>query len=630
MVFSTGKPYFIPIGPATSRTENPAFGIETRAGLPLNPPMARAPDFDLVVLRDEAAGRWLRFRLPVATVVADRVEDVLPGLREVERAVAERGLHAAGWVAYEAAPAFDAALAVRPPGALPLLGFGLFADPEPIDLPPAGAPAPGDWRPDVDAAAYARAFAEIKRRIRAGDTYQVNYSYRLRCATFAADPWQAFLALVHAQRAPFGAYVAAGPWRLCSASPELFFRLDGARLESRPMKGTAARGRSAAEDRARRAGLLASEKERAENLMILDMARNDLGRVARPGTVEVLRLCAPEKYPTVWQLTSAVAAETDASVAEIFAALFPPASIVGAPKARTMEIIAGLEASPRQAYTGAIGFLAPGRRAQFNVAIRTLLADVRSGRAEYGVGGGIVWDSDLEAEQAECRAKARILAAPPRPPFDLLETMLWTPTDGIRLLELHLARLRDSAEYFDYPCDLARIRTALETLARAFPAAPQRLRLLLAKDGTPTLQSAPLAPLASDPFFRVALARRPVDRSDVFLHHKTTHRRVYEEAKADFPGHDDVILWNEAGEVTESTIANLAVELDGALCTPPVECGLLPGVARAELLARGVLRERRISLDDLRAAPRLFLLNSVRGLFPASLDPSAPTAGKES
>jgi para-aminobenzoate synthetase/4-amino-4-deoxychorismate lyase len=575
----------------------------------------------LVVLRDEAAGRWLRFRQPVATVAAGRVEDVRPRLREVAEAVERRRLHAAGWVAYEAAPAFDAALAVRPAGPLPLLWFGLFDAPEPIELPPASAPAPAGWQPDVAPAAYARAFAEIKRRIRAGDTYQVNYSYRLRRDAGTADPWETFLALVHAQRAPFGAYVAAGPWRLCSASPELFFRLDGTRLETRPMKGTAARGLSSAADRAQLAALLASEKERAENLMILDMARNDLGRVARPGTVQALRLCEPEKYPTVWQLTSAVAAETDASVAEIFTALFPPASIVGAPKARTMEIIAGLETSPRQAYTGAIGFLAPGRRAQFNVAIRTLLADVRSGRAEYGVGGGVVWDSDLDAEQAECRAKARILSAPARPPFDLLETLLWTPADGIRLLDLHLARLRESADYFDFPCDLARVRAALADLVRTFPAAPQRLRLRLAADGTPTLQAAPLAPLASDPFFRVALARRPVDRNDVFLYHKTTHRRVYEAAKADFPGHDDVILWNEAGEVTESTIANLAAEIDGALCTPPVACGLLPGVARAELLARGVLRERRLSLDDLRGAPRLFLLNSVRGLVPAVLDP---------
>ena len=588
--------------------------------------MASAPAASaapLVVLRDEAAGRWLRFQNPVEIVAAARAEDVRPRLRAVEEAVAARGLHAAGWVAYEAAPAFDAALAVRPPGPLPLLWFGLYDAPEPVDLPPPAAAVPGDWQPDVAPAAYARAFAEIKRRIRAGDTYQVNYSHRLRREAFALDPWQAFLALVHAQRAPFGAYVAAGPWRLCSASPELFFRLDGARLESRPMKGTAARGRSAAEDRAQLAALRASEKDRAENLMIVDMARNDLGRVARPGTVQALRLCEPEKYPTVWQLVSAVAAETDASVADVFAALFPAASITGAPKKRTMDVIADLETSPRQIYTGAIGFLAPGRRAQFNVAIRTLLLDVRTGRAEYGVGGGIVWDSDPDAEQAECRAKARILSAPPRPPFELLETLLWTPADGIRLLELHLARLQESADYFDFPCDVARLRAEIETRARAFPAAPQRLRLRLAADGAPVLEAAPLAPLGAGPFYRVALARRPVDRNDVFLYHKTTHRQIYEEAKADFPGHDDVILWNDAGEATESTRANLAVEIDGALCTPPVECGLLPGVARAELLARGVLRERVIPRELLLRAPRLFLLNSVRGLFPAALDPDA-------
>ena len=297
-----------------------------------------------------------------------------------------------------------------------------------------------------------------------------------------------------------------------------------------------------------------------------------------------------------------------------------PASITGAPKPRTMRIIADLESSPRRIYTGAIGFLAPGRRAQFSVAIRTLLLDTRTRRAEYGVGGGIVWDSDRDAEQAECRTKARILSTPPRPPFALLETMLWTPADGIRLLELHLARLRDSAEYFDVPFDESRLRAEIDSLLRTLPPAPQRLRLLLAEDGTPTLQSAPFAPRAPAPFFRVALARRPVDRADVFLYHKTTHRRVYEEAKADFPGHDDVILYNADNEATESTIANLAAEIDGVLCTPPVACGLLPGTARAELLDRGILREQIIPVSLLQQSPRLFLLNSVRGLFPVVLD----------
>ena len=576
----------------------------------------------MVVLRDDASGRWLRFQNPVAVVSAERLDDVLPRLREVEQAVEDRRLHAAGWIAYEAAPAFDPALVVRPPGALPLLWFGLYDEPEPYELPPAAVALPDGWLADLRPAAYETAFAEIKRRIRAGDTYQVNFTHRLVRAAGELDPWQVFLTLVHAQRAPFGAYVAVGPWRLCSASPELFFRRDGSRLESRPMKGTAPRGASAARDRARAAALAASEKDRAENLMIVDMVRNDFGRVARPGTVQAPALCWLEKYPTVWQLVSTVVAETDASVADVFAAAFPPASVTGAPKARTMALIAALETAPRGIYTGAIGHLAPGRRAQFNVAIRTLQLDLRARRAEYGVGGGIVWDSDCAAEQAECRAKARILSAPPRPPFELLETMLWTPADGIRLLELHLARLRASADYFDFPCDLARVRAAIETLARTFSPAPQRLRLLLAEDGTPTLQSAPLAPLASGPFFRVALARRPVERNDVFLHHKTTQRRVYEEAKADFPDRDDVILFNADDEATESTIANLAVEIDGALCTPPAECGLLPGVARAELLARGVLRERRIARAELRAAARVFLLNSVRGLFPVALDPA--------
>jgi para-aminobenzoate synthetase / 4-amino-4-deoxychorismate lyase len=574
----------------------------------------------LVILHDETACRWLRFQNPVEIVSATRSEDVLPCLRKIERAVEERGLHAAGWISYEAAPAFDPALNTRPPDSFPLLWFGLFPPPDSFELPTAEAALPDGWRPDTSPEAYDRAFDRIKTHIREGNTYQVNFTYRLLRDAFDVDPWSTFLALVHAQRAPFGAYVSAGPWRICSASPELFFRLDGDRLESRPMKGTAPRGLSTAQDRAQAEALSTSEKNRAENLMIVDMVRNDLGRVARPGSVQTVKVCELEKYPTLWQLTSTVAAETDASVADIFSAAFPPASITGAPKARTMEIIAELETSPRRIYTGAIGFLAPGRRAQFNVAIRTLFLDVRTQFAEYGVGGGIVWDSDREAEQAECRTKAHILSPPSRPPFSLLETMLWTPEDGLRLLELHLARMRDSADYFDYAIDEARLREQIDTCVGHLPRAPQRLRLLLAPDGAPTLQASPLVPRTSSPFFRVALARRPVDRADVFLYHKTTHRRVYEEAKADFPDYDDVILFNEANEATESTIANLAVELDGILCTPPVECGLLPGTARAELLARGILREQRIPLARLRASPRLFLLNSVRGLFPFILE----------
>jgi para-aminobenzoate synthetase/4-amino-4-deoxychorismate lyase len=576
----------------------------------------------LAILHDAATGRWLRFQNPTATITARRLADVRSCLDEIEQSVERSRLHAAGWIAYEAAAAFDSALTTHAPAAFPLLWFGLFEEPATVDLPAAEAALPDGWRPNTPTETYVRAFDRIKTHIRAGDTYQVNFTYRLLRDAFDQDPWQAFLALIDAQRPAFGAYMSAGPWRICSASPELFFRLDGACLVSRPMKGTTPRGLSAAGDRMQAAALLASEKNRAENLMIVDMVRNDMGRIARPGSIQVSDLCALEKFPTLWQLTSTVAAETDSSVADIFSALFPPASITGAPKKRTMEIIADLERSPRNIYTGAMGFHFPGRRAQFNVSIRTLLLDTRTRSAEYGIGGGIVWDSDCQCEQAECRTKARILSAPPPASFSLLETMLWTPETGFHLLARHLQRLRESADYFDFACDDARIRQELNAFALTLPAGANRLRLLLAKDGTVELQSSPLPPASPRTIPHVALARRPVNPASAFLYHKTTNRSIYEDAKSDFPDHDDVILFNENGQATESTIANLAVELDGILCTPSVECGLLPGTARAQLLAEGRLREQPIPVAILGASPRLFLFNSVRGLYPVALDPS--------
>jgi para-aminobenzoate synthetase / 4-amino-4-deoxychorismate lyase len=590
--------------------------------MPFHPPAPPAP---FAVLRDEARRRWLGFRDPVDVCVVHRPQDVLPALQNLERRVETHALHAAGWVSYEAAPGFDPSLAVRPLARpFPLLWFGLFPDPADVDLPPPpAAPPPADpWTADVAPSAYADAFGRIKRHIREGDTYQVNYTHRLR-APFAADPWQAFLSLVQTQPPPpCAAYVSADPWHLCSASPELFFKLDGHRIESHPMKGTAPRRPLAALDRLQAQTLADCPKNRAENLMIVDMVRNDLGRIARPGSVDALALCALQKLPTVWQLVSRVVAETDAPIAECFAALFPPASITGAPKRRTMQIIADLETSPRHAYTGAIGYLAPRRRCQFSVAIRTLTVDPEHRRAEYGVGGGIVWDSDLLAEQAECRAKARILTHPAPPPFSLLETLLWTPADGYHLLERHLARMAESADYFDVPFDEPRIRSALAPSLHAhLPSAPRRIRLLLDPGGAPAVEAFPFSPARNPPPFRIALARRPIDRGDPFLYHKTTRRERYDAARADFPQCDDVVLFNEDGQATESTIANLVVDVDGVLLTPPVECGLLPGTARADLLDRGTLTQGTIAIPQLRSAPRIFLLNSLRGLFPAILQP---------
>jgi para-aminobenzoate synthetase/4-amino-4-deoxychorismate lyase len=542
------------------------------------------------------------------------IEAVEPALREVERAADIEGLLAAGFVSYEASPAFDSALQVRADKDFPLLWFGLFERVEARPTLSGGFPMEGEsllWEPEIEKADYLQAIESIRDEIRLGNTYQVNFTYRLRSKA-PSNPWQLFLRMVSAQGPGYSAFLDTGRWCICSASPELFFRREGVKLESRPMKGTAKRGRTLGEDNKRARELAGSSKERAENIMIVDMVRNDLGRIAETGSVEVSSLCDLEKYPTVWQMTSAVTAQSNVGLAEIFDALFPPASITGAPKPSTMGIIAALERSPRRVYTGALGFLLPGR-SQFNVAIRTVLVDKQNEVAEYGTGGGITWDSKPGAEFEESLIKARVLHRAIQP-FLLLETLRWDRRDGYILLEEHLSRLMDSAFYFDYEVDEAEVRRALATLSATFASGPRRVRLTADSAGKIALSHSRLEPLGSGQPC-VAFAPRPVDSSDAMLFHKTTYRRVYEEALAARPGFSDVLLFNERGEVTESTIANVAVELDGLLCTPPVGCGLLPGTRRARMLVEGSLKERPMTIEEVAKAPRVFLLNSVRGIW---------------
>ncbi|MFH2055829.1 MAG: aminodeoxychorismate synthase component I [bacterium] len=560
------------------------------------------------------------FENPLEIIEVSRLSELISRLKRVEHAVEREGLYAVGMIAYEAAAAFDPGLSVRDDNSdFPLLWFGLYKQPCHVDLPQPTTDTPPrvDWLPSITEPEYRQAFQRIKEHIRAGDSYQVNYTYRLR-AQFAADPWDYFLRLVAAQRHTLGAYLDTGSWAIASASPELYFRLDGETIESRPMKGTAARGLTYELDRQQQEMLRNSEKDRAENVMIVDMVRNDLGRIARLGSVQVPALFAIEKYPTVWQMTSTVKAETEASITDIFRATFPPASITGAPKNRTMQIIAELESSPRRVSTGAIGFIAPGRRAQFNVAIRTLLVDRERGQAEYGVGGGIVWDSECEKEQIECKTKALVLSAAV-PAFDLLESLLWTPDAGYHDLGRHVARMAQSAEYFDYPFAEREIRTRLDSLAHALPPVAHKVRLLVSLEGEVRCEAQPLAPPVPGQIPRVTLASEPIDRSNKFLYHKTTNRRVYESTLAAAPGFDDVILYNDAGEITESTIANVIVEIGGKLHTPPVSCGLLAGTYRAELLEQGRVIERVVTIDELQSSDRVFLVNSVRGRYEVTL-----------
>lgn len=594
--------------------------------MPQTPPTSR-PETNSVLLRCESQQCWLLFERPQRILTAHRLEDVPDVLAEAETEIARENLHAAGFVSYESAPAFDKALTTRSGIEFPYAWFGLYRSPLTVNLPRpgTGGELPEiDWQASVSDAEYRAAIARIKQYIREGDTYQVNYTFRLR-GTAVNNTWKLFLAMIAAQGRTLGAFIQGADWCVSSASHELFFRLDGEELTSRPMKGTVTRGLTQGEDLARAEWLRHSAKNRAENIMIVDMIRNDMGRIAQTGSVKAANLFEIEKYPTLWQMTSTVSCRTRAGLGDIFQALFPCASITGAPKRRTMEIIREVEATPRGLYTGAIGYISPNRRAQFNVAIRTVTLNHRNGIMEYGTGGGVVWDSEPEDELAECLAKARIVTRP-APEFSLIETLLWTPDAGCFLLEEHLQRLRDSAAYFDFNLDEPDLRRRIAECAAGLPPVAHRLRVLLHRNGGIHMEATPLSTRSGD--YLVILAATPVKSTDPFLYHKTTRRHIYKSALATAPGYDDVLLWNERGELTESCIANLVVELEGNLYTPPVICGLLAGVYRETLLRVGRISERVIRTDELPACSRIFLVNSLRGMWevrlPGTNNPDCP------
>jgi para-aminobenzoate synthetase / 4-amino-4-deoxychorismate lyase len=572
-----------------------------------------------------ASARSFRLVNPVGTIEARRTEEVAGALAAVDAAT-ERGLWAGGFLSYEAAPGLDPALSVRardpadPFSDLPLLWFALFEDVADVELPDPTAEEPGApldaWVPSIARGQFDAAIAEIRERIAAGDTYQVNYTLRLR-AGIEGDERGLYRDLCLAQRGSYASYLNLGRYRVLSASPELFFCIDADRITTRPMKGTLLRGRWPAEDDDAARRLVASTKDRAENAMIVDLLRNDLGRISRPGSVDVPSMFDAERYETVWQLTSTVTSRLvpDVALADVFRALFPSGSVTGAPKIRSMGIIADLEDSPRGAYTGAVGYVAPrdasGPRANFNVAIRTVMLDTSTGLAEYGVGGGITHDSSAAAEYDEVLAKARVLTVR-RPPFSLFETVRHDPHDGFHQLDPHLRRLASSARYFGFACDERAVAEALEK-AVAGEDVPVRVRCVLARDGELDVTVGSLSERDPNVPVRLAIDDRRVDPNDALLFHKTTLRGRYERAVARHPGADDVLLVNVRREVTESTVANVAAQIDGRWWTPPLDAGLLPGIGRAAALAEGALRERPITLEEIGAAQEIALVSSVRG-----------------
>ncbi len=558
---------------------------------------------------------WGRFEQPDEIICALNITEVNTALKRIEAAVST-GKYAAGFISYEAAPAFDPAYKVHPALDFPLLWFGIYSAPaEIITSFSVASPAniSPEVQPSIDFNAYCESIRTIKTHIEAGDIYQANYTIRTILEIPEIPPEQLFFHLCHHHPAPYAAYIDSGDFQLISISPELFLDRHGQLLRSIPMKGTAPRRLTAQDDRLAAEDLRDDPKNRAENLMIVDMVRNDLGRICVPGTIAVDPLFEISTYRTVHQMTSTVhgTLPDHAPFGAILNATFPAASITGAPKIRAMEIINQTENSSRRAYTGSIGCIAPGGDFCLNVAIRTIIR--QNEVLELSVGGGIVADSQPESEWLEALCKSRFAAAA-CPDFHVLETLLYSRDTGFHLLDGHLRRAEESQRYFGRDFDPEHIRRHLHGLAIDHDHA--RIRLTIDENGHPSSTVMPLENQGWDKkCLRVAIAPEHVNSKNVFLHHKTTCRAHYNEyyRQALEQGWDEMIFHNERGELTEGCISNIFLLLEDGWATPALSCGVLPGLWREKTIAELGAKEQILTLNDLAGAQTILLGNSVRG-----------------
>jgi para-aminobenzoate synthetase / 4-amino-4-deoxychorismate lyase len=590
----------------------------------------------LETLRFDAANKQsYLFQDPVRILTAEMLDEIPQLFSQIEAAITD-GLYAAGYFAYECGYHFERCGDVElAPQEMPLAWFGVYETPAVFDhaagcfLEPHSISSE-ETRPHTSAKPFAESIAlgipkaeylskilAIKECIAAGETYQVNFTDRISLTT-KDSPAALFASLSRHHSAAYGAMMNVAGHHVLSFSPELFFKVNNAEIETRPMKGTMPRGLDAAGDEAAIRRLQNDAKNRSEHVMIVDLLRNDLGRICEMGSVHTENLFTIERYETLLQMVSTVAGTLRPGVKyyEIFRSLFPSGSVTGAPKIRTMQIIRALEKQPRGVYTGAIGFIAPGGTAEFNVAIRTLV--MKDGVVRMGVGGGIVAESDPEDEHRECLLKAAFLTRT-RHDLQLIETMLWEKE--FRLLALHMDRLESSSLYFDLTFDRTEILSQLDALATSFKAGERRrVRLLLNSDGAVTLESIVLTEEPS--LSHAKLSAQQTNSAGLFLRHKTTHRALYDQlyAEARAEGFDDVLFTNERGEVTEGAISSVFIEKDGKLFTPPLTCGVLPGIYRRHLLeTRADAEERILTIDDLKTADAVYLCNSVRGMHKVHL-----------
>jgi len=579
---------------------------------------AREPGFVLI----RTGNDWRLYEHPREIIAVSDPAELAGSLRRLEKHVSGGG-EAAGFMRYEAGYGLEPLLRpLRSTQLEPLLWFGLYEKPavfEEICFPASEQGEQIEWiGPTILRNEYQEKVNEIRELIASGEVYQINFTHpvRFRVKTSA---WQLFTDLCRQHPVPYAAFLNIGNQQIVSFSPELFFSIENRRITVQPMKGTAPRGLTLEDDDQRGRELAASEKNRAENVMIVDLMRNDLSRICRTGTVKATKLFEVERFPSVWQMVSTIQGELTEGcpLEDILRALFPSGSVTGAPKIRAMQHIARLETSERGVYTGAIGYLAPGR-AHFSVPIRT--AVVQGSDGVMGVGSGITFGSDPAEEWEECQWKTAFLTRR-APEFQLLETLLW---DGeYRLLDEHIARMKSSAMYFGFKFDERDIRAALQGGADGKPSAPQRVRITSSRGGKVEIEH---RAFSAHRFGRVMIASAQVSSSDLFLYHKTTNREVYDRewAAAVNAECDDALFFNERGELTEGAIHNVFIVKDGVWKTPPVECGLLPGTYRAQFLRENPEASTEVlKIDDLMSADQIYLCNSVRGMQPVELEVSA-------
>lgn len=566
----------------------------------------------MIRLDDLRAGTGWSFEEAVANGRADDLDAVLPTIHEAERRSAS-GEWVVMVIAYEAAPAFDPAMrtAPFPPPGTPFVWWESFSERRPAESLHFGPSRVTGRRRRANTWPYPVAVDRVRSMIESGDVYQVNITDRFD-GTFAGTVHEMYAALVGVQTCEFAAYIEMGERVIASVSPELFFRWDGSTITCRPMKGTAPRLPRPSEDAAVAAALRHSTKEAAENVMIVDLLRNDLGRIATVGSVEVPHLFDLERYETVWQLTSTVTARVPETtgLVDVLTALFPCGSVTGAPKISAMSTIAEIEANPRGVYCGTIGVLAPGgqhTRAVFSVPIRTAVVDPASGTFEYGAGGGITWSSDPAAEDDEVRAKARILTRSHRH-LELLETLRLDP-NGLHNVTAHLDRMQASADWFGFPFDRDVIAELLGRVGAS--TGIERVRVLMASTGAFTVERHPLDESVEP--VRLAIDDVVTNSDDPYCCHKTTFRRHYDDARQRHGGADDVVLVNEHGNAIETTIANLAYRIDDRWYCPPLSDGGLAGVGRQVAVDAGSVAERSIPATDLVHCDELAVVNDLRG-----------------